>query len=261
MHRHMLTTGLLALAVSLGIAGSASISKAASYGNYSDPAGTVSFLNVADVNGLYGAPTVSGNGLDFSPATFLASCPGVVGGCAPLTPPGYASDTLVLEIQAQPGQIIDTVLMTEAGDTTLAAFAGAIAATTVVANVFIDVLEVNGIPVLTPMNHNDQMVFTRNGQFLTTDLEGPGTFAWSGLLSFNVNDVITADGGTGYATLVRISLSNTLTATANSGASARIQKKDVDGLAITVVPEPGTALLMGLGLLGLASTGRTARRN
>ncbi|MBW2423566.1 MAG: PEP-CTERM sorting domain-containing protein [Deltaproteobacteria bacterium] len=44
-----------------------------------------------------------------------------------------------------------------------------------------------------------------------------------------------------------------------TGAAARIQKKDIDGLAITVIPEPGTALLMGLGLFALAGCGpRTA---
>jgi hypothetical protein len=68
--------------------------------------------------------------------------------------------------------------------------------------------------------------------------------------------VIAGSGGSGQATLVRISLANTLTAFAESGAAARIEKKDIDGLAITVVPEPGAALLMGLGLFGLAASSR-----
>lgn len=258
MHRHMLTTGVLAFALFVGIAGSASVSSAVAYGNFSSPSGTVSFLNVHDVNGLFGAPTVVGNNLDFDPATFEATCAGVAGGCPPVSP-AYATDTLVFDIKAQQGQIIDTVIMSEAGDTTLSSFFNAIAATTVVANVFIDVLEVNGSPV-NGLNDNAQMVFTRGGQFTTLDPEGPGTFQWTGLLSFNVNNVITAHGGSGQATLVRISLSNTLTANAANGASARIQKKDVDGLAIAVVPEPGTALLMGLGLLGLSSLRRGARQ-
>ena len=255
MHRHMFTKGALALALSFGIAGSASIASAASYGNFNSPSGTVSFLNVHDVNGLFGAPTVIGNDLDFNPTTFKAQCAGTPG-CPPT--PATVSDTLVLDIHAIPGQIINTVMMTEAGDTTLSSFLNAFAATTVVANVFIDVLEVNGLPV-NGLNNNAQMVFTRNGQFETTD-EGVGTHLWSGLLSFDVNSVIAGGGGSGQATLVRLSLSNTLTAVAASGAAASIQKKDVDGLAITVVPEPGTALLMGLGLLGLAATGRASQQ-
>jgi hypothetical protein len=251
----MFSTGTLALAFSVVLAGSASVSSAASYGNFTSPTGTVSFNNVADVNGLFGAPTVSGNSLDFSPSTFEADC-AVAPGCPPT--PASVSDTLVMDIDADAGQFIDTIVLSEAGDTTLTSFLSAFAATTVVANVFIDVLEINGTPV-NGLNENAQMVFTQNGQYETTD-EGTGTHIWTGLLSIDVNSVIAGDGGTGKATLVRISLSNTLTAFAASGAAARIEKKDIDGLAITVVPEPGTALLMGLGLIGLASARRSSAR-
>lgn len=252
MNRHSFATGAFALALTLVIAGSASVSSAAVYGNFSSPSGTVSYLNVQDVNGLFGAPTVVGNNLDFDPLNFETQCASP--GCPPA--PSSVSDTLILDIKSIPGQIIDTVVMSEAGDTTLDSFLNAFAATTVVANVFIDVLEVNGVPII-GLNDNAAMVFTNGGNYQSTDLPiGYGTRSWTGLLSFNVNNVITAHGGSGQATLVRISLSNTLTAFAASGATARIQKKDVDGLAITVVPEPGTALLMALGLAGLAASGR-----
>ena len=256
MHRHMFTTGALAFALAVCIAGSASVSNAASYGNFSSPTGTVSFLNVADLNGLFGAPTVSGNSLDFSPNTFEADC-SVSPGCPPT--PHTVSDTLVMDIDADAGQFVDTIVLSEAGDTTLSSFLNAFAATTVVANVFVDVLEVNGVPI-NGLNANAQMVFTQNGQYETTD-EGVGTHIWTGFLSINVNSVIAAGGGGGQATLVRISLANTLTAFAGSGASARIEKKDIDGLAITVIPEPGTALLTGLGLFGLAASGRNRARH
>ena len=257
MHRQMFfTTGALALALSVGIAGSASVSSAASYGNFSSPTGTVAFLNVTDLNGLFGAPTASGNSLDFSPNTFEADC-AVSATCPPT--PHNVTDTLTFQIDADAGQFIDTIVLSEAGDTTLSSFLNAFAATTVVANVFIDVLEVNGAPV-NGLNGNAQMVFTQNGQFETND-EGPGTHIWTGFLSLDVNAVIAGGGGSGKATLVHISLANALTAYAASGAAARIEKKDIDGLAITVVPEPGTALLFGLGLLGLASTGRSARND
>ena len=255
MHRQMFTTGALALALAGGIVVSASVASAASYGNFSSPSGTVSFLNVTDINGLFGMPTASGNTLDFSPSTFEADC-GPDPGCPPT--PHSVSDTLTFQIDAASGQFIDTIVLSEAGDTTLSSFLNAFGATTVTANVFVDVLEINGNPV-NGLNANAQMVFTNGGQYETSD-EGAGTHIWSGFLSLDIDSVIAAGGGSGQATLVHISLANTLTAFAESGAAARIEKKDIDGLAITVVPEPGTALLLGLGLLGLASPGRTAKR-
>ncbi len=262
MNRQMFATGVVALSV--GLAGSASVSNAAFYGNFSSGSGTVSFLNVGDNNGLFGAPTVNGNNLDFSPTLFEADC-ATAPSCAPA--PHNVSDLLILDVKANSGQFIDTIVMSEAGDTSLFAIPGAFAATTVLADVFIDVIEVAGVAVGVPINLNAQMVFTQVGNPLNNDgifntvVEGPGTKLWTGLLSVDLDALIAASPNAvvGQATLVRISLSNRLTAYAESGATAHIEKKDIDGLAITVVPEPGTALLFGLGLLGLASTGRSAR--
>ena len=58
------------------------------------------------------------------------------------------------------------------------------------------------------------------------------------------------------ATRIEVSLSNTLTAYGDNGAVASIRKDAVAGLAIKVIPEPGTALLMGLGLAALATRRR-----
>lgn len=226
-----------------------SASHAALYGNYGGA--TVDFLNVRDQNGLFGAPTVSVDSLDFSPNTFEAICPGAPG-CPPS--PVQVDDTLTLTIDARNGSFIDDLLLTEAGDTTLSSFLNAFAATSVTATVFIDIFEIDGVAV-NNINGNAQMVFTQNGQFETTD-EGVGTHIWTGSLLIDLDQIILNAGGSGRATLVEINLNNTLVAFAQSGATARIEKKDIDGLAITVVPEPGTALLMGLGLAGLASTRR-----
>jgi len=227
-----------------------STSHAASYGNFGGS--TVDFLNVRDQNGLFGAPTVSVDSLDFSPNTFEAICPG-----APTCPPSpvQVDDTLTLTIDARNGSFIDDVLLTEAGDTSLSSFLNAFAATSVTATVFVDIFEINGVAV-NNINGNAQMVFTQGGVFESTD-EGYGTHVWTGSLLIDLDQIISNAGGTGRATLVEINLNNTLVAFAASGASARIEKKDIDGLAITVVPEPGTALLMGLGLAGLAAIRRS----
>lgn len=231
------------------------IASAASYGNFSSPTGTVSFLNVEDVNGLFGTPIATGNSLDFNPNMFEADC--AVSITCPPTPHEVA-DTLTLQIDADAGFFIEDIMLSESGDTFLGAFGAAFAATTVVGDVFIDILEIDGVAV-NGVNGVAQMVFTSGGTF-DTDTEGNGLHVWDGLLNLDVDALIAGSPESGKATLVEISLSNTLTAYADSGASARIEKKDFDGLAITVVPEPGPAILMGLGLAGLAGAVRRESR-
>ena len=170
--------------------------------------------------------------------------------------PTIVDDTLTITIQADSGSFIDDILLREAGDTTLASF-NSFAATAVTATVFIDIFEIDGISV-NNINAQAMMVFTNGGEFETND-EGNGTHIWTGALLIDLDQIIADSGGNGQATRVQLNLDNTLIAFAESGASARIEKKDVDGLAITVVPEPGTALLMGLGLAGLASVRRNGR--
>jgi hypothetical protein len=239
--------GLAALALGLLLP---STGFSASYGNYAGS--TVTFINVRDQNGLFGAPTVSGDSLDFSPNTFEAICPGAPG-CPPT--PALVDDTLTLQIDANNGAYLDSILLTEAGDTTLTSFLNAFAATSVAASVFIDIFEIDGVAV-NNINANALMVFTNGGQFDSNS--NPGTTIWTGSLLIDLDAIIAGAGATGRATLIEINLDNTLVAYAASGASARIEKKDIDGLAITVVPEPGTALLTALGLAGLATIRRRA---
>lgn len=242
---------LFAVATSLLLV--AAPSWAGYYGNYSSPTGTVSFLDVEDQNGLYGAPTASANSLDFTPNAFEADCQ-LDPSCPPS--PTNTSDLLTLQILADAGFFIDDVLLTEAGDTfitdNLLPFASA--TTTVTADVFVDILEIDGASV-SGINGNSAMVFTSGGVF-DTSTDPNGSQQWTGELLLDLDALIAGAGETGRATRVEISLSNTLTAYADNGGLARIEKKDIDGLAITVIPEPGTALLMSLGLAGLAAVRR-----
>ena len=124
-------------------------------------AATVDYLDVEEQtllstsglgDGLFGAPTIAGDSLDFDPIGFAASSTG-----------GGPSDILDVQlkfmIQAKDGNVINSILLTEAGDTTLDnGFSSDNALTRVTANIFIDILEVDGVGI-NPINVQGDMVF------------------------------------------------------------------------------------------------------
>lgn len=226
---------------------------AALYGDFASPGGAVTFRNVADLNGLFGVPTVTNNELHFSPDAFEADCASSAT-CPPT--PASATDTLTFLVDVAAGFYIPRIILEEQGSTLIddAGLPAGFAATTVVANVFVDILELDGVSV-SGINANASMNFTSLGTYATNE-EGNGTHLWSGNLFLNMDNFIAAAGQVGRATLVEISLANTLTAYAENGAVAFIEKNDINGLAVKLVPEPGTGLLMGLGLAGLAASRR-----
>lgn len=254
MRSAVFAIGLLAASgLSLLVVSSA---HAANYGSY--VGSTVVFENVTDQNGLYGAPTVSADSLDFNPNAFEAGCP--LNGCVS----ELVDDTLTFTIQATNGNVIEDVVLSEAGDFNLSTFVdGDLAVTSVSANIFVDILEIDGVAV-NNINANTSMVFTNAGSFLRDwSADGTGTTpgTWTGNLTLDLDAIITGAGAIGQATRVTLNINNTLTAFAGGSALAFIEKKDFDGLAVTVVPEPGTAVLMMLGLLGLASSRGASNRS
>ncbi|MEZ4291638.1 MAG: PEP-CTERM sorting domain-containing protein [Myxococcota bacterium] len=133
--------------------------------------------------------------------------------------------------------------------------------TSVAANIFVDILAIDGVAV-NNINANASMVFTNGGAYqrsFGSDGVGTSSGAWTGNLTLDLDAIIAAAGASGQATRVTLNINNTLTAFAGGNALAFIEKKDFDGLAVTVVPEPGTAILFGLGLAGLASVRRSRR--
>ncbi len=212
--------------------------------NYGDFVGTtVQFMQVTedsttDPVPLFGVPTVAGDALDFNPTNFVSSSS------------AGASDTttavLDFYIEALPGNFVDEVLFYEAGDYTIFGTGGVGTLASVTAPVNIDVLEVDGVAIV-PVNFVANMVFSPSaGDYdLANDGAGFGVI-WSGVLDVDVAQLLTnaAVPYTGGATKVMVSLSNTLTTTSEAGSFAEIQKKDIQGFGVTVVPEPASLVLL-----------------
>ena len=109
-----------------------------------------------------------------------------------------------------------------------------------------------------------------NGSFTpgtlgTTGLDrntNPGTTLWNGQFSVDIAAALVLAGHAPQATKVELALDNDLYAYSEFASnSAKIQKKAVTGptIVITVVPEPGTAVLLGVGLVALTLRARGRR--
>jgi hypothetical protein len=215
--------------------------------------------NTGDTLPMFGAPTVTGDSMDFDPIGFSASSEG--GGA-----PDITDGQLMFEVVAKTGKFIDNLSFTEAGDTALARGfdQGDDAFTSVVAFIFIDILEVSSGPITQINVEPLAMVFTpSDGDYqLSTDGGGELTFnsSWTGSAFIDLVPILEANGVLGQATRISVNLDNTLTAISSTGASAFIAKKDADAITITAnVPEPATGLLAVFGLLALVGVGRRNR--
>jgi hypothetical protein len=202
------------------------------------------------VNGLFGAPTVSLNSLDFTPTQYEAQCS--------VCPTGVTTtDILTLDIQATSGQQINEVEVNEGLDYSLQSFdPTGFASVIVTATITIDVTEVNGQSV-NNISSIQQVVFDPANNVTASGIEILDGVLIGGTGAISIQQILSDNGVTGEATRVQIGLDNTLRAFHDgSGGLAQIRKRDTDFVSLTInggnpVPEPSTALLVmgGLGLL------------
>ena len=231
--------------------------------NHGDRVGTtVTYLQVTedvaspgDSTPLFGSPTISGDSLDFDPISFTASATGAGG-------VDTTAANVEFDIQAHTNNFIQTVYLTEAGNTTLAGFGTNATFTSVTGNIEIDIEQVDGLPVPGgSLNFTTAMTFTPSGGTYALGTDGGGgpvfNTSWSGIALIDIDSILNANSipFVGGATLVTVSLTNTLVALSENGTQSLITKQDADGITITVnVPEP-TTLAMGIaaiaGLAGL----------
>jgi hypothetical protein len=234
-----------------------------SYPSYFGP--NISFTGIQETSSFgdpepaccFGAPTGSLNQLIFLPPNFTATATGASG-----------SDSTGAQLQlvmtaTTPSTYIDLVLIDEFGDASLVGPSNAGTGVFAGMSGFLTVLEVNGAPVSPTVigfnagsGVNGSMSPAAVGSTGLDRINHPGTTLWSGHVAVNVAAIVP------NATKVALSWDNDLFAyTQAGGNTAKIQKKVVDGPAttITVIPEPGTAALFGIGLLGLSLRARSRR--
>jgi len=238
---------LVALAV-VALAGTAQATT-----NYGDFAGTnVDFLQVRETSSfgdpepLFGAPTVTGDQLLFFPADFTATTSGAGG----LDQTGAQ---LQLEFVAQNGTTLDLFEIEEFGDNLLLGAGTGATGTFISLSGFITVTETLSGPI-SPTVIGFTGVYAPSQSF---SLPGDfGTSLWSASATVDIASIVPD------ATRATLSLDNDLTAFSEAGTSAKTQKKVVDGPAIVIeiVPEPTTAAMFGLGLVGLSIFSRRNRR-
>ncbi|MEX0641735.1 MAG: PEP-CTERM sorting domain-containing protein [Pirellulales bacterium] len=240
--------------------------------NYGDFEGTTVFYtqvtedanSIGDDPPMFGAPSVTSDSLDFNPVGFSAAS---AGGVADIT-----GGQLSFGIMAKPAHAIQTITLGEGGDTLLAGFGTDATFTAVTAHIFLDIYEVDFVPLGIPLLGLEfDMTFSPSGGSFGLLSDGGGgpiySDVWEGSIVMNVaqilanNNILFEKG----ATKVSINLDNTLVALSQANTQSLIAKKQFGGLTITVnggpggeIPEPSTMILVGVGLLGLF-VGRRAR--
>lgn len=261
----------VALSLMLALAPIANLFAASiNYGNFTGA--TTIYTGVTESSAtdpvpLFGAPTVSGDSLDFNPVGFNASSSNG-------SPADITDGQLTFFASAKPGLGLNGMDISERGDTTLAGFGTDATFTSVSLHGNLDIYEVGGVginPIKIPI------VFTSVGPSggtygLATDFGGGpgGTLAWNGsaLIDLTAANPLVAAG---YAaqnldpknpvTKVSLNFDNTLIAISQQGTSALIAKKDQ--IIITLhtppgggIPEPSSIMLVLLSMIGAAAARR-----
>ena len=238
------------------------------YGDFSDiPPGVVMYTDVTESSvtdlvppGRFGAPTITGNLLDFNPTNFGSYA---ANGDADLT-----DVQLNLDIEAAgSGSMVSGgfygISFSEGGDFTLLGSGSSLTQIAAGLAVSVEILEVDGVALPSPI------MVTASTSFSADLMTSPGIgLNWANSLTIDLVPALTSAGiitpssspvyGVTKASLV---LDDTLASISEAGTSALVMKKDFKINPFSVVPNPefhnvpepsSVALIASLSLAALA---------
>ena len=244
---HISFAAVAASTVAVAMSANISFAQPIPYGNFN--ATHYMFTNVTENSTspghvgqvLFGVPTVTDDSMAFNPLNFSSQ--------STAGPGGFASDSvdglLQFGIMANAGSFISQFNFNERGDYTLNGLPTALAQATVGCSLNIRVTQVNGI-FITPIGFNSSLIFSPSGGIYNFPPSASAA-PWTGSGLFDIDAFLFSRNIQGHATKIEISLDNVLTTFASNGSTARIVKKQAEGVTIDVTPAPGAAALLGLG--------------
>jgi hypothetical protein len=214
----------------------------------------VMFLNVTEDNSLasslfapmpgLGGPTVAGNSLHLDPQGFASQSSN--------NSANLIDSTLSTTIMSGPGGAIDAITIAELGDYSLGGLVGGQAGAQVGAAFFWTVLEVDNAAVSLATQATNLIVGSgsgANGGIYARPGDDGTTAIWSGAASIDLGAYLDSLQMAGSVTKVRLRFDNALQTAADAVSTAFIKKKSIDIVVNSTIPEPTTALLLGLGLV------------
>jgi hypothetical protein len=201
----------------------ASFAGSATAAPWSTPSGSGTFFDYAnghDDNGLFGDGNFDSiDTFVFFPVDFASSNAGT-GSAISVT------DTMSVDIHAHDGFSITGIIITEIGDYSTSG-----------ASAFVDLSSVLGTDEIGGLGRTHSMA-----------LAGDTAFPTSGANQWLISDALDLSGDVPGWTDFTMTLTNNLISFAGPGDAAFIEKLVVgDSVAVTLIPEPATMALLGLG--------------
>lgn len=240
----MITTAKWTAALVVGCAlGANAFAAPINYGDFAGTSvtyGSVTENSFTDPTPLYGAPSISGNLLDFDPSAFGSAS---TGGASDFT-----DGQLNFTIDTAPGAGLTGFSVVEGGDYSFAGVTptpGTFVSAS--SGVTVTILEVDGSILAVPINVFASDIFVSDYP-TTGGAPSTGVLPWSLVTFVDLSSVLPSGSA---ATSVEVVIDNVLITGTTQGNTALITKKDFKIIPISI-PEPGSLALLGLGGLLMA---------